>query len=137
VCIHRLKKLARLRDEKKILAFVSTHGIPRSQVEEIPLELDRKPRKGVNYYYYMGPLDDRTRPFCRKMLEIDKVFSESEISKLSSYLNYDVLDKNKDFGPGAFNCRHSWVRFRGKEISTAPPTVKQINDLIRSGIRVK
>ena len=94
-------------------------------------KFDRAPKKGEAYYYYSGPLDEKTRPFCKKMLQMDKVFSEKEIKKISGYLNYDVLEF-----VGAYNCRHRWVRFRGKEIATAPPTVKQINDLIRAGIKV-
>lgn len=133
----RLNAIIGIRDQKKILAILKSSGLKKSQVEEIPESFDYKPKKGEEYYYYSGPLDEKTRPFCRQLLQMDKVFPRKVIDQLSSYLNYDVLDKNKDFGPGAFNCRHQWVRFRGKEIMTPKPTVKQINDLIRSGIRVK
>jgi hypothetical protein len=134
MCFHNIVSL---RDQNKIISFLKSHGRKRSEVEILPEELDYKPKKGETYWYYAGPLDDKTRPFCKRILQLDKVFSETEINKLSSYLNYDVLDKGKNFGPGAFNCRHRWVRFRGKEILTPKVTVKQINDLIRDGIRVK
>lgn len=128
----RLQTFKRIKQEREVLAALSKIGIKRSKVQELTEDFDRAAKKGTAYYYYMGPMDEKTRPFCRKMLEMDKVFSQSEIDKLSSYLNYDVLEF-----VGAYNCRHQWVRFRGKEIPSAPPTVKQINDLIRSGIRVK
>lgn len=126
------KQLIRLSQEYTLLRELKKIGIERSKIEEIPETFDRLPKKGEEYYYYMGPLDEKTRDFCRKMLQMDKVFSKKEIDKLSRYLNYDVLEF-----VGAYNCRHQWVRFRGREIPTAPPTVKQINDLIRSGVRVK
>lgn len=112
--------------------LLSLLGTPRSNVEVLPEALDYKPKKGETYWYYMGPLDEKTRPFCRRILQLDKVFSQTEIERISGYLNYDVLDFK-----GAFNCRHNWVRFRGKEILTPKLTVKQINDIIRDGIRVK
>lgn len=121
-----------MAQERQVLKALRSVGISKSRVEEIKDDFDRNPKKGETYWYYIGPLDEKTRPFCKQMLQMDKVFSQSEIDKLSKYLNYDVLEF-----VGAYNCRHSWVRFRGKVISTPPPTVKQINDLIRSGIRVK
>lgn len=128
----RLSNIVRLSQEKNLLKALQSVGVKRSSVEVITDEFDRKPKKGETYYYYNGPLDKNTREFCRKMLQIDKVFSQKDIDKLSRYLNYDVLEF-----VGAYNCRHQWVKFRGREIATAPPTVKQINDLIRAGIKVK
>ena len=127
----RLRAIKRIAEEYKLLRGLSKIGISKSKVEQIDESFDRAPKKGEEYYYYSGPLDEKTRPFCKKMLEMDKVFSKKEIDKLSGYLNYDVLEF-----VGAYNCRHHWVRFRGREIATPPPTVKQINDLIRAGIKV-
>lgn len=128
----QFQRILRLSKEYKLLKELSKIGTKRSDIEEIPESFDRLPKKGEEYYYYMGPLDEKTRDFCKKVLQMDKVFSKTEIDKLSGYLNYDVLDF-----VGAYNCRHQWVRFRGKEINSAPPTVKQINDLIRAGVKVK
>ena len=106
------------------------YGIPRNQVEELTENFaDRKPEEGMNYYYYNGPLDEKTRKFCVLMLNIDKVFSEEEIDKISEELNYSVL-KYK----GSYNCRHDWIIFRGKRIYTPPPTVREIRKLINNGI---
>lgn len=130
--MNQFARILRLNKEYRLFRELDKIGLKRSQVEEITEDFDRLPKKGEEYYYYMGPLDEKTRDFCKKMLQMDKVFSKKEIDKLSGYLNYDVLEF-----VGAYNCRHQWVRFRGREIPSAPPTVKQINDLIRSGIRVK
>jgi len=63
------------------------------------------------------------------MLKIDKVFSQSEIDRISDELGYDVL-----VYCGSYNCRHQWIRFRGKRINTPVPTSRQIRKLINDGI---
>lgn len=106
-------------------------GIPANQVERFNEEFaDRKPKEGETYYYYTGPLDDKTRPFCKQMLKYDKVVSETDIDILSNYLDYDVK-KYK----GSYNCRHNWVRFRGKRILTPELTIPQIRKLTNLGIQ--
>lgn len=127
-----IKKYARLKFEQALYQALSRVGTPRNQVEALPDSgsfADRKPEDGEEYWYFSGPLDEKTRPFCRLMLRLDKVFSTSEINTISTFLNYDVLQYK-----GSYNCRHKWVRFRGKRISTAPPTANQIRSLIDKGI---
>lgn len=98
-------------------------------IPEDQLELaDRKPKPGKSYYYYNGPFDEKNRAFCHDMLVFDKVFSEDEIAFLSSQLGYDVL-KYK----GSYNCRHEWIKFRGKVIYTPPPTPNQMRVLTAPG----
>ena len=119
------------RKDFEILQFVKKHGIPRWQIEEIKDEFaDRKPQEGMNYYYYVGPDDEKTRAFCKQMLKYDKVVSELDIEILSNYLNYDVKEYK-----GSYNCRHNWVKFRGKRISTPELTVGQIKRLRDLGIK--
>jgi len=125
-----LNEVIKKRDERKILAFVEKNGIPKHQVEVLPeLFANRKPDPNEDYYYYDGPLDEKTRDFCKRMLKIDKVFSTTDIEILSNQLNYDVLKYR-----GSYNCRHRWIRFRGRIISTPEPTVRQLRDLISKGI---
>jgi len=120
-----------LRKDFEILQFVKKYGIPRWQIEEVKEEFaDRKPQEGMNYYYYVGPNDEKTRPFCKQMLKYDKVVSELDIEILSNYLNYDVKEYK-----GSYNCRHNWVKFRGKRISTPELTVRQIKRLRDLGIK--
>lgn len=127
--LDRLKRLSKSRTEKELLKRLANSGIPRSSVQNIEGFANRKPEEGENYYYYSGPMDEKTRKFCYNMLMLDKVWSESDIYLLSIDLNYDV---NKYMG--SYNCRHKWVRFRGKIISTPAPTSNQIRKIADSGI---
>lgn len=125
------KWIANFKLEHELFKFISERGISRKDIEELPIELaNRKPQDGVTYYYYTGPLDDKTRPFCKKVLSLDKVLSEVDIDILSNYLDYDVKNYK-----GSYNCRHNWVRFRGKRISTPELTITQIRDLVKRGIK--
>lgn len=126
-----LKWIANFRVEHALFNLFSTKGIPKSQIEEIKEEFaDRPVKKGENYYYYSGPLDEKTRPFCKQMLAYDKVVSETDIDILSNYLDYDVK-----LYKGSYNCRHKWVKFRGKRISTPELTIPQIRKLVSKGIK--
>ncbi len=129
--INKIKRFALIKHERILFNFINEKGIKRSDVEVIPLEFaDRNAIKGEDYYYFDGPLDEKTRPFCRKLLTMDKVVSSVDIDILTNYLNYDVL-KYK----GSYNCRHRWVKFRGKIITTPELTTSQIRDLVRKGIK--
>lgn len=117
--------------EAKIKELFKKKGIPRNQIEAIEVELaDRPVKPSENYYYYDGPLDEKTRDFCRYMLAVDKVVSETDIIVLSDNLGYDVLQYK-----GSYNCRHRWIKFKGKRISTPALTNNQIDRLIDKGIK--
>ena len=119
-------QIASFKLEHYIHKMMSEKGISRNAIEPIKIELaDRAKQPGEDYYYYTGPLDDKTRPFCKQMLAYDKVVSETDIDILSNYLDYDVK-KYK----GSYNCRHSWVKFRGKRILTPELTTTQIRKLV-------
>ena len=62
-----------------------------------------------SFYYYQGPMDDKTRPFCEFMLQQDKLYSQEDIDRLSALLGYDVF-----LYVAGFNCRHKWSRARIK-----------------------
>ena len=127
----KAKWIANFKLEHELKRFMRERGIPKSQIEEIKEEFaDRPIKKGEAYYYYSGPLDDKTRDFCKQMLKYDKVLSETDIDILSNYLDYDVKQYK-----GSYNCRHSWVKFRGKRISTPELTIGQIRNLVKKGIK--
>lgn len=68
-------------------------------------------------YSYEGPDDDKTRPFCKKMLQLaqTKVWSRSQIDMISVKLGYSVWDRLGGWYtlPGTNThreyCRHRWT----------------------------
>lgn len=65
-------------------------------------------------YSYEGIKDDRNRPFCSKMLELDKIYSRAEIELISQRLGYSVWERRGGFytnpktGETTPYCRHHW-----------------------------
>lgn len=127
----KIQSIKLFKHQNNLLSFLSDKGILKCYVEELPDTFkDREVKKGEIYWVYDGPLDEKTRPFCKKLLQLDKVISQLDIDILTNYLGYDVLKYE-----GSYNCRHKWRRFRGKIILTPELTVGQIKDLSRRGIK--
>lgn len=126
----------------KLKKHINKFGVPQSYVEVLDLgeeQFDRKLKKGEEYYYYSGGIQDNTRDFCRYMLKVDKVYSKSEIDFMSDMIGFDIFKYvpgpvRPKGGPGGPNCKHKWVRFRGKFISTPAATDRQIKTLIERHI---
>tara|TARA_R110000803_G_scaffold33722_1_gene73762 strand:+ start:477 stop:1913 length:1437 start_codon:yes stop_codon:yes gene_type:complete len=65
-------------------------------------------------FQYKGPVDEKNRPFCRKLMDLDLLFRKEDIERLT------VSGANsKQFGyynifnyKGSFNCRHRWTKVR-------------------------
>lgn len=75
-------------------------------------------------YKYVGPQDERNRPFCAEMMKARRVFRREDIDQMSSMnLNevgppgYSIFEWR-----GSFNCRHKWVQL------TYEPTGRIINN---------
>jgi DNA-binding Lrp family transcriptional regulator len=92
--------------------------IERKPVNEAKKILKERPAetKSISVMYsYEGPKDDKNRPFCAKMLELDRLYSRADIERISERLGYSVwtrrggwytepkTNKRRPF------CRHSWV----------------------------
>lgn len=59
-------------------------------------------------YKYDGPVDDKNRTFCAKIMGLNKVYTYEEISqelKNPDFGNYSIFDYK-----GSYGCRHKWVR---------------------------
>lgn len=52
-----------------------------------------------------------TRPFCKKLIELDRVYTRSEIETISQRLGYSVFDRAGGFWGNRPQCRHEWKRF--------------------------
>jgi len=65
-------------------------------------------------YSYEGPQDARNRPFCARLMSMDKLWSRSEIETMSRRLGYSVFDRGGGWwtqpdGSRSKKCRHDWV----------------------------
>jgi DNA-binding MarR family transcriptional regulator len=66
-------------------------------------------------YSYEGPQDDRNRPFCAKLMELDRLYSRKDIEAISERLGYSVWDRRGGWYtvPGTDQrrpyCRHTWM----------------------------
>jgi hypothetical protein len=66
-------------------------------------------------YSYEGPQDDRNRPFCAKLMELDRLYSRKDIEAISERLGYSVWDRRGGWYtvPGTNDrrpyCRHTWM----------------------------
>jgi hypothetical protein len=63
-------------------------------------------------YSYEGPQDSRNRPFCAKLLKLNRLYSRAEIEQISARLGYSVFDRRGGFwnDNGTIHpyCRHTW-----------------------------
>ena len=68
----------------------------------------------IKYSYEVKPgigpaIIETTRPFCRKMISLNRLYSRAEIEQISSRLGYSVFDRKGGFWGKSPECRHRWV----------------------------
>ena len=64
-------------------------------------------------YSYDGPQDEKNRPFCAKLMELNRLYSRSDIETISERLGYSVWDRRGGWftqpdGTHRPFCRHQW-----------------------------
>jgi hypothetical protein len=88
--------------------------IPKKSLPEIKVAYTYELRPGVP-----GPSilpNNRTRPFCKRMVEISKtrMFSIKDIQRMSEKLGYSVFKRGGGFwnnnGTIEYHCRHNWFK---------------------------
>lgn len=99
-------------NERRIITYLSNPTMGKSMEDwEVANEGDfAEVDPNGTWYYYEGPLDDKTRPFCQEMLLLGKFFSQTDLDMLSAGIGYNVY-----LYEGRWNCRHRWVRARIKQ----------------------
>jgi hypothetical protein len=113
--------IANLLEGGLIVAAVKKVGIDeiieRTMPEPLSELTDKKPRtlEQKIMYSYEGPKDSRNRDFCRRLLDMNKFFSRSDIETMSARLGYSVWDRRggwwtKPSGEHSPSCRHRWVQ---------------------------
>ena len=93
--------------------------------------------KFITRYVYAGETTDKTRPFCKKMIEAGKVYRKEDILQMSNQpVNEGWGPRGADtyniwFYKGGGNCRHRWNKqvyaaFEGTGIDVNSPKARQI-----------
>jgi DNA-binding Lrp family transcriptional regulator len=65
-------------------------------------------------YSYDGPKDDRNRPFCARLMELNRYYTRAEIETISERVGYSVWERrggfyhNPETDKTTPYCRHSW-----------------------------
>jgi hypothetical protein len=93
----------------KFQPFNNPENVVRQQINE--------PEMLVTMFSYTGPNDEKTRAFCKSMLELDRMWERKEIDTLSAELGYSVWEScggwytipNSGTPPiRRPKCRHIW-----------------------------
>lgn len=113
-------KIASLTKKGVITSKTETIGDDK-QVERTVAK-DIKPPTGevetteifIKYSYEVKPgigpaIIETTRPFCKKLIELDRLYSRTEIESISQRLGYSVWDRRGGWWGDSPTCRHMWV----------------------------
>lgn len=82
-------------------------------MEEAKIDKTEKGQISVKYSYEWNedvPYNEKdtpehpSRPFCKKMMELNRLYTRFEIEQISERLGYSVWDRK-----GGDDCRHRWV----------------------------
>lgn len=58
------------------------------------------------------PLIAKSRPFCRKLLSLDRMYTRREIQAITARVGYDVFTRGGGWWGDSPSCRHRWVANR-------------------------
>jgi hypothetical protein len=106
-----------LVEAKLILPQITKIGIDtainRVIAPSLKKDLSPSPVQIMIKYSYEGPQDNRNRPFCAKLMDLDRLYTRADIEKISQRLGYSVFDRRGGFwnrGSGVISehCRHDW-----------------------------
>lgn len=85
-----------------------------------PEVIDYKPKAEtldvyVKYSYEVKPgvgpeVIPTSRPFCKKLIQLDRLYTRAEIETISNRLGYSVFDRGGGFWGDRPSCRHEWKR---------------------------
>jgi hypothetical protein len=88
---------------------------PAVEVSAPPPPKDAVPnvKLAVRYSYEpkagLKPVIETTRPFCRKLIQLNRMYSRADIEKISARLGYSVFDRKGGWWGKNPECRHRWV----------------------------
>lgn len=89
------KPLSKLVDDMEVTTF------------EVRYSYEWKP---IIPSYQRDSLEKPSRQFCRKLMEVDKLWTRKGIEMLSARLGYSVFDRGGGWWGDSPSCRHEWRR---------------------------
>lgn len=116
------KRISELEIEGVLTSKSKTLGVDTIIERAVnPEVIDYRPKPEtvdvfVKYTYEKRPeakgaeIIDTTRPFCKRLIELDRVYTRAEIEKISQRLGYSVFDRAGGFWGNKPQCRHEWRR---------------------------
>lgn len=114
------ERIKALQDSKIIKTSTKTIGsdtITEHTVDQSKIDTMEKPETvdmRILYSYEAKPnvgpaIISTTRPFCKKLIELDKLYTRAEIESISQRVGYSVWDRKGGFWGDKDECRHRWV----------------------------
>lgn len=83
-----------------------------------PEQIDRRPPPEtadvyIRYSYEpkpgLEPIIETTRPFCKRLIELDRLYTRAEIESISQRVGFSVWDRKGGFWGDKHECRHRWI----------------------------
>jgi len=71
---------------------------------DVFIKYSYEPKEGLE------PIIATTRPFCRRLIELDKLYTRAEIESISQRVGFSVWDRKGGFWGDKDECRHRWFR---------------------------
>ena len=71
---------------------------------DVYVKYSYEPRTGLK------PLIETSRPFCRKLISLNKLYTRAEIQSISQRVGYSVWDRQGGWWGREPHCRHEWKR---------------------------
>jgi hypothetical protein len=92
---------------------IISHIIPEAVDVIPPVETTPPVQIMVKYSYEVKPgigpaIIETTRPFCKKMIQLNRLYSRAEIEAISLRLGYSVWDRRGGWWGNKPECRHRW-----------------------------
>jgi DNA-binding Lrp family transcriptional regulator len=116
----RIESLVKRGYIEEASGYIGTDEIIERTIPDIqdiitppPISGSTPPTQIFVKYSYEGPVDNRNRPFCAKLMSLKRLYSRAEIESISTRLGYSVFDRRGGFwthhdGTVTPYCRHTW-----------------------------
>lgn len=71
---------------------------------DVYIKYSYEPKPGLK------PIIETTRPFCKKLIELNRLYTRAEIESISQRVGFSVWDRRGGFWGSSPSCRHEWKR---------------------------